>query len=435
MLVYGIDFGTTNSSIALYRDGVPHLVPVGLGGANSMRSVVFFPEPEPGRSIIFAPELDQPSIGDLAVHHYVASGMKGRLVQSVKTFLPDRGFDGTVIGYHRYSLEDFVAIILGELKRQADRHFSTEIDAVVLGRPARFSDDPGEEELAVSRLKDAARRAGFKQVELQHEPIAAALTFERTLTDERLVFVADLGGGTSDFTVMRLGPSRTGQTNRVSDILATRGIEVGGDKLDSRLMRSKLLPYFGANLRWRMTSSDNRWFDMPAHYMSIISDWRRIPFLKTRHDRGFISGLVHHSDDPEAGLRLQALIEENLGYALFQAIDQTKCELSEMTETAIFFYESVLQILEPVNRAEFEAAIEVEREQVRQCTLATLDAAGISAPQVDSVFMTGGTSYVPCFRSLMGSIFGHEKVVSGEMITSVVTGLALSAPLFYSEVQ
>lgn len=418
-LVYGLDFGTTNSAIALYRNGKVISVPVGVHGEFTMQSVLFFSD----KSTI-------PYIGDVAVERYISSDMNGRLIQSPKSILPDEMFSGVVIGYEHYEIEDFVALIIRGLKQRADQLFGIEVDSVVLGMPAQFSTDPKEQSTAETRLVDAARRAGFREVSLQYEPIAAALTYEQSIKSPELVMVADLGGGTSDFTIMRLSPDHATKRSRNSDILATHGVEVGGDRLDSQIMLHKLVKYFGSQLRWK---SWDRWFDMPAHFIHTICEWRRIPFLKNKHDRDFVQKLIAFSDDRESSLRLQALIEENLGYSLFQAIDRAKCELSDSELVEIEYNRLPISIHEPIHRDEFNSAIHPQYEQIRECVISVLNDAGVEMSQIDSVFMTGGTSYVPIFRQMMGELFEPHKVKSGEMYTSVVTGLALSAPLFFHD--
>jgi hypothetical chaperone protein len=427
VLVYGIDFGTTNSSVALFHEGRAWPAPVGADGADFMKSVLFFPEPP--RTLKYVRQV--PSVGDEAIARYLECGMQGRLLQSVKSFLPDGTFKGTRIGHQQYVLEDFIALVLHSLKEKADRHFGIETDAVVLGRPARFSSIDEEETLAEERLAAAASQAGFRHVSLQREPIAAALAYEQSLTDERVVLVVDLGGGTSDFTMMRLGPRLAKNRDRSADILATRGVRIGGDRLDSRIMRHKLTRYFGEHLRWQY---GGKWFDMPAHLMTTICEWSMIPFLKTRRERGFVSRLITYSDDPESSRRLQALIDRNLGYSLFREIDRAKCELSDLPETVIRYDAPPIAFREPLTQIEFEHAIAGEVESTRQAILSTLQDSGLEAPSIASVFMTGGTSYVPAFRNMVASLFGAEKMVSGEMITSVVSGLALSAPQFFRDV-
>jgi hypothetical chaperone protein len=311
---YGVDFGTTNSAISLWEGGQINVLPIAANGKQSMRSVLFFPRDDRN---YYA--------GDEAVRQYIESGMEGRLIQSIKSFLSDASFTGTVIRGRNYSIEDLVVMVLRGIKERADRITGDSVQRAVLGRPARFSDNGQNDALAQTRLLQAAENAGFREVHLQLEPIAAAYSYERTLEKSELVLVADFGGGTSDFALIMLGPDRKGRVERASDVLGTLGVTIGGDNLDSEIMRHKLLCYFGSEIHYE---SANKMLPMPAHLMGLLCEWRMISSLKDTRYKEFISSLRRNADDPDAAERLYALIDEDLGFALFQKIENTKQALS-----------------------------------------------------------------------------------------------------------
>jgi hypothetical chaperone protein len=304
-----------------------------------------------------------------------------------------------------------------------------DVKKVVLGRPAVFSDDSEKEECAKTRLLEAARIAGFEEIHFQIEPIAAALYYELSLTKPEVVLVADFGGGTSDFTLMRLSPKRAKERGRQTDILGTSGVPLAGDKLDSEIMWHKLVKYFGADVKW--ASWDNQWLDMPVHIMRAICDWRQVAFLRESRQRKRISEIRYLADDPNPVARLETLIDENLGYLLFKSIEQAKAGLSENQQEMIEFHQPDIDISEAITRAEFEQMIVPEIEAFDECLKKFLADVNMTGSEIDSVFLTGGTAYVPCIRNFLKDKFGAEKMRQGDAFVSVASGLALSSRLFF----
>ncbi|MFA6918847.1 MAG: Hsp70 family protein, partial [Patescibacteria group bacterium] len=268
--IYGLDFGTTNSAISILDNGEAKVLPIGRHGQKTVRSVLFFPQ-----------DSSRAYVGEEAILKYVSSGMKGRLLQSIKSALTDEGFIGTMINGKKYTVEDLISIIIKELRQKADALVGEEINSVVLGRPAIFSDNLKKESLAQERLKCAAQMAGFEKVYFQLEPIAAAFDYEMTLDKEETVLVADLGGGTSDFTVIKLSPQTSKNKDRREDILSVGGVYIGGDNFDSQIMSHKLLMYFGSLSNYK---SGAKWLHIPNRLTATLCDWRRISFLKSDKD-------------------------------------------------------------------------------------------------------------------------------------------------------
>ena len=411
-LRYGLDFGTTNSAVSILKDGKPEILPIRPDGGRIDRTVLFFPE----RS-------ETHFVGSQAIEQYVQSGMRGRFIRSVKSVLPIPYFTGTYINGKRYTAEDLVEIALRHFKGKADQATGQNVTSVVIGRPVYFSEDEENDKLAQNRLLEAAQRVGFKEIAFQFEPIAAALYFETMLTKPQLVLVADLGGGTTDLTLMRMDPKRVDVPNRRADVLSTNGVYIGGDNFDSEIMRRKLIKHFGSETQWR---SYNKWLDMPAHIFSDICDWRRIPYLKGGQERRMIRQLKSVASDREAMERLEALIDEDLGFALFQEIERAKTDLSSAEKTQIQFTKSKINIKEFLSRVEFAKMITIHLNEIEKCLHELLFRAQIRRSDVDKIFLTGGTSCVPAIQDLFISAFEKEKIELGDALSSVVAGLALS---------
>ncbi len=411
--IYGIDFGTTNSAVAVAENGDVRVLPILEKERKTMRSVLFFPRNERGYFV-----------GEEAISQYVETGMEGRFMQSVKTFLADRGFTGTVIRGKNYTIENLIALILRELKVRADRIVGEDVRSVILGRPARFSEDAEFDELAERRLVEAAKQAGFQEVCLQLEPIAAAYSYELTLGKSELVFIADLGGGTSDFAVIRLDPQKRRRQDRFSDIMGTLGAYVGGDNLDSEIMSHKLLRFFGSQIHYQ---SFDKVLPMPAHLMRALCEWHRISSLKDTQYREFVKMLRRSADDKKAIEYLHALIEEDLGFSLFRIIERSKQHLSTDMSDKIRFHESVIHIEEDITREEFEWMISKEVYSIERCVDQLITRSGVAVSDIDSVFLTGGISHIPRLRKIFTDKFGKKTLRSGDVFVSVAEGLALSA--------
>src|SRR5688572_5826597 len=240
---FGIDFGTSNSAIAMATaDGRVHPVrwqiPTTLGAGDDSATVP---------TVIFAPNYDRSFfVGYDAIRQYLFTGLDGRFMQSIKAFLPAPSFTGTVVRNRHYSIEELVAIFLRQVREVAEQQLGTKLEGkIILGRPARFSLDAEEDRLAETRLLEAARLSGLPEVTLLIEPIAAALAYEATLSHDEVVIVADLGGGTSDFTVMRVGPSHRKSGDRSDSVLASGGVPIASDALDGEVVRSRLFDQLG----------------------------------------------------------------------------------------------------------------------------------------------------------------------------------------------
>lgn len=414
-LVYGIDFGTSNSAVAIiHEDGKSEVLKI--DGKQTVPSLIFFPDNEIGKYYI----------GYEAIAKYLESGMRGRFIQSIKSVLPSDLFTGTNInGFGVLTAEDLVSMILKSLKEKADTVSGTDTKNVVIGRPAKFSEKPKLDELAEERLLIAAKKAGFTNISFQLEPIAAALHYEASLTKEELVLVADIGGGTSDFTIMKLSPDKRNNTNRQEDILASGGVYIGGDSFNSDIMRWKLLEYFGFGSE--IKTIGGKMLPFPSGLLSQICRWQDVSFIKNRETEILLNSILYESTNKEAVTRLQTLIGEDLSYLLFQEIEKAKIGLSTRDKMPIIFNKSKINIDETITRPEFEELIDNRLKRISDSVEEVVKEAGVSNQEIDAVFITGGSSLIPAVREIFAKKFGEEKIVSSDSFTSVASGLALSS--------
>jgi hypothetical chaperone protein len=420
-IAFGIDFGTTNSALSVYRDGRIEIIPVDSGeyGGELMRSVLYFND----ENEIFA--------GHEAIRQYLWEGASGRFMQSIKTFLPNTSFVSTEIFGRKYTIEDLVAIILRQIKERGERFVGCQVDTVVLGRPVYFSTDPLKHQAALQRLENAARKAGFRDVILQYEPVAAALAYEETMAGdgEKTVFIGDFGGGTSDFSIIRVGGASSAGSERLKDVLSLGGLYIAGDRFDSQVMWDRVACYFGRDARYRSFGSDE-WLNVPKGLVYTLSQWHRIPLLRTRKNMELIRLIKSTADNRAAIQNLENIINDNYGFFLFQAIEKTKCDLTAGDDAVIEFTEKDLQISQPISRTEFEQLNRDNFDRIEACVDEVLKSAGLSAGQIDTVFLTGGTSRIPYIKRIFAERFGWDRLNFHNDFTSVVRGLAASVPGF-----
>ncbi|MCE1225866.1 MAG: Hsp70 family protein, partial [Geobacteraceae bacterium] len=384
------------------------------------------------RSVLYFNEENEIYAGNEAVRQYVGDGAAGRFMQSIKTFLPNTSFDSTEIFGKRYGIDDLVAIILRQIKARGETYLGSPVDSVVLGRPVVFSTDATKDAVAEQRLEKAARKAGFKNIWFQYEPVAAALAFEETLQagQERIVFIGDFGGGTSDFSVIRVKGGAFGRSDRRSDVLSLGGVYVAGDKFDSQIMWDKVAHYFGRTARYKTLGKDD-WISVPRSIIYTLCQWHRIPLLRARKTREHIRVIKGSTDDRQAIQNLENIIDDNFGFFLFQAIEGAKCALSDREQATISFTERDLCISEEIGKLEFETINQDNFQQIADCIDDVVARSGLSATRIDSVFLTGGTSRIPRIQSLFAQRFGRDKLENRDAFTSVVHGLGSSVPLFF----
>lgn len=406
MTVCGLDFGTSNSTVALPTGEV---LEIDLEAENRrlFRSVLFFPEEEretyAGAAAI-ARYLDEPS---------------GRFIQSVKSWLPSKAFTHTQIRHRPVTLEELVSMLLRRIREGAERASGETLKRVVLGRPAVLSPEPAADALAQNRLQRAAEQAGFEEISFLIEPIAAALAYEARLEREELVLVGDFGAGTSDFTVMHLGPKRRGARSRLQDVVGSSGVRLGGDSFDAAIMKHALLPFFGGGARYRERFG-SQWLRMPHHIERRLLSWHEMSFIRERSIQELIATMLETSDNIPAIQALHDLVMHNLGFQLFRAIERAKVQLSSEEEARIDFDEDRIHVHVPLRRAQLEEFCQPLLGELAACVDGLLERTGA---EVDAVFLTGGSSYIPAVRRIFSQRFGEARIRTADAFTSVVEGL------------
>ena len=422
---FGIDFGTSNSALSVSFDNQVTLLDIDPGNplSNSLKSILYFIKEE-GQILSF--------VGYEGVRQYMDNGAEGRYMQSVKSFLSDTSFKDTVVYGKRYTLEELIALLLKTMKVRAEKIIGQEVDRVILGRPVVFSSEAERERTARDRLIRAAELAGFKEIRLQMEPVAAARAYEAGLSpdEEQIVLVGDFGAGSSDFTILKVGKSARSIPPE-QNILSVGGLYIGGDDFDACIMRHKVARYYGTEVQVKSMFSDNLTGLSPL-VLTHLLQWHRIPWLRQPKTLESIRELKVC-----AGLRdkrllenLENLIEDNYGYLLFKAIEAAKCRLSDHDESPVFFKDYGITIEEAVSRRDFQGMIETLVEKIGACVDQTLADAGIVPEKIDAVFLTGGSSYIPRIRALFETRMGKEKIRTSDAFTSVAYGLGLESRLY-----
>jgi hypothetical chaperone protein len=422
----GVDFGTTNSSVAwLGDDGRPVLAEFGEAGP-TFRSVLYFDRNEGDRGRV------EWRAGPFAIQRYLAAEEKnGRLIQSLKSFLASRLFRATQIFGQTWRLESLAALILRSLREEAERALGEPIARAVVGRPVRFVNarDAADEKLALARLRAALHNAGFLEIEFELEPVGAAYHYETRLDSDELILIADFGGGTSDFSLLRVGPSRrTGPAGagRERGILANGGVPVAGDAFDGKLIRHLVAPALGKDSEFR-SQLGGQILRTPAWIWKHLERWHHLSFLKSPRTLQTLLDLRREALDREKLEALLHVVENDLGFLLFQAVEAAKRALSTEPEAVFRFAHEGLSIEALVTRAAFEGWIAEELGEIADCVDGVVAQAGLRASDVERVFLTGGSSFVPAVRRLFEERFGAEGLRFGGELTSVANGLALRA--------
>ena len=407
----GIDFGTSNSTVAVDAGNGARLIPLE-AGEPTLPSAVFW-EAESGR----------PLFGRAAIAAYVG-GEDGRLMRGLKSTLGTTLIrEKTRVGRRSLAFTEILGRFLGHLRARLDAEAGPGIEAAVLGRPVHFvDDDPEGDAAAQGVLERLARDCGFREVGFQFEPIAAALDYESGIAGEELVLIVDIGGGTSDFSVVRVSPERARAADRAADILANDGIRVGGTDFDRALSLAEVMPHLG----FGSTTRGGAGF-VPRHAYVDLATWHRINHAYTARNEADFRAILREADRPELVGRMLAVLEGRHGHGLAIATEAAKIALSE-AETAPIRIAAILGGTDPqVRRAGFEAAAEGLTGRIRARIAEVLAQAGIGPEAVGTVFMTGGSARLPVLRQVVAEALPGRPVATGDMLGSVGTGLALDA--------
>jgi hypothetical chaperone protein len=326
----------------------------------------------------------------------------------------------------RRTLEALIACILSDLREKAESQFGTSIRHAVAGRPVHFvgAETDEDDRYAQGRLEKAFHLAGFESVSFELEPVAAAHYYESTLDHDELILIGDFGGGTSDFSLLRVGPSIRRRGRSPKDLLGNAGIGLAGDSFDSKMVRHIVSPALGAGSEMR---SMNKILPVPNWVYFKLERWHHLSFLRTKEVMNMLRSVRTQAFHPEKIEALIDLIQEDLGYQLHRAIQQTKCDLSNQETARFTFIDGAVHLNSVVQRHDFESWISEELSQIEICVDDLLKSSGIQARDVDMVFLTGGSSLVPAVRRIFDVRFGRERIRTGNEFTSVAMGLALKA--------
>ena len=423
--IIGIDFGTTNSSIAFAHDGQVRLLPFLSAGGEifSSRSLLYLQRQMNVARKPVSVWTGAEGIEKYLGHDSFSDEVQGRLIQSLKSYLSARNLTGTEIFGRQYGFQDLVARILSNLRLRASEWLGFEVKRAVAGRPVMFvgADSEDDNAFAVDRLRQAFLQAGFTDVTFVMEPVAAAYAYESTATQDEVVLIGDFGGGTTDFSLLRVGPSA--RTSRGLQVLGSSGTGIAGDAFDARIVRRLISPALGSE---SVTRSAGKVMPvLPAWVYANLERWHTLSFLRTRATMDMLRVAERRAPEPEKIAALITIVEHDLGYRLHQAVQHVKLDLSHQAETEFVLDTDLLHLRAHVTRTQFEQWIAPELARMEGSLEDLLQKTGISSPQVDRVFLTGGTSLVPAVRNLFSRRFGEDRVQSGEAFTSVAYGLAL----------
>ncbi len=409
---YGaIDFGTSNSTAGLFNGGKPRLVT--LEGDNvTIPSAVFFNF-----------EDDRTYFGRSAIDAYTAN-IEGRLLRALKSVLGTSLIrEKTRIKTRSMAFTDIVGGFIAYLRQRLESEAGGTVDKVVLGRPVHFvDDDMAADAQAQAELEKTARSRGFKHISFQFEPIAAALDYEQSVTREELALIIDIGGGTSDFSIVRVSPQRAKASDRKDDILANAGVHIGGTDFDRLLSVATVMPELGY-----MTPTRDGKRNLPVGYFFDLATWQRINLLYTAKAMQDLRSIRYEAARPELVERMIEIVRHRLGHALAGQVEQAKIALTDAPATSIDLDMLEERLKLPLSSEKLAGAIATAVQRIAATVEATLRDAGVAAKHVDTLFLTGGSTAIPQVRNAILGLFPGARVVQGDMFGSVGLGLAIDA--------
>ncbi len=442
----GIDFGTSNTSAAIFDGQNVRVLPIDPFANNQ----------EVARTILYITKDQTPYIGGEAVkmyykqnigrtrrfvkvwvgeieyrgadmfyvrdvYAYVDELLPGRLLQYLKTGLRNVNYSGTSIFEKKYSIENLVSIYLETIKRRTESLLNQKVENVVLGRPVHLANNLDDDEKAKERLINAAKEAGFKNITLELEPIAAALEYEYTLSKPENIVVFDFGGGTLDITVARVGKKSEHR------IFATGGVDIAGTLFDTAIIRSKMLGHFGEGVVYGEHN-----IPFPRDLIEGVCDWLSLPSLATSETKLMLANGMRKSNHPCRIANLNSLIFNEYGFDFYNSVEGAKIQLSDEYTSIVELEGEEISIWQMITRSQFELIISSYVNSVKACVFQTLKESGLQVEKIDYVVTTGGSSKIPVFIKLLSDIFGSEKIRSSSIFTSVTSGLAIRAHDIYS---
>jgi hypothetical chaperone protein len=452
----GIDFGTTNTSAAVFDGHKLEYIPLDPQNSSpqNLRSMIYidskqnvrlgtdavqtFLREDTGRPVIFEEkvvgtientvagishgpfEQDDPItiIYDVVISDDVA--VRGRLLQSIKTALRSSSYKGTQIFNKYYTVEELIALILIHVKQKSELYLNQPVQQAVVGRPVTFSQNYEDDCIAEEKIRQAAKLAGFTNIVFVPEPVAAAAFYTNRSYKDQTILVFDFGGGTLDLTVLQV--TATGQQNALSSV----GVLVGGDDLDTTIMRGKVSPYFGTRSSID-TNYDGRPLAFPEHMAELLEHWQTIPVLTRPQNLSVIQRGIRYSNNQSAFEALETLATKNYGFALFQKIEHAKCDLSNQIHSTVKMQMEKIKLHIELSRDEFNTLISQEKSQVRAGIKEVIASSGIKPEQIDVIVATGGSSSIPSFQALLKAEIPMASIVVSDLFGSTTGGLAMYA--------
>ena len=407
----GIDFGTSNSAMAwVGTQGSARLIPLE-GEALAMPTAVFYNA-----------EDSSTHFGRDALKHYL-EGTEGRLMRSLKSLLGSPLLlETTQIGHQQISFQDIIGTYLATLRERATRSLGTAPRRVVMGRPVHFvDDDPERDAQAEASLRQAVQSVGFEEVSFQLEPIAAALDYEQRLTTESTVLVVDLGGGTSDFTVVRLGPDRMKNADRGQDILATTGVHIGGTDYDRQLNLAQVMPLLG----YKHIGPEQR--EVPSRVFFDLATWHLIHWQYQPKAISHAKTLRSNYSDPRLHERLMQVLTERHGHHMAHEVEQAKIRCSVNNADTVIDLSVIERNLQAtLGVADMQAHLHELLARTVACARECVQRAGLTDTSLDAIYLTGGSSALRTFQQALQAEFAGVKLVEGDLFGGVALGLAYS---------
>ncbi|AUX75649.1 Hsp70 family protein [Sinorhizobium fredii] len=409
----GLDFGTTNSVLALAQGASTRslFVDSPAGRFDTTRTALSFLKQGHASLKVEA--------GQAAIREFIDNPGECRFLQSIKTFAASALFQGTLVFAKRQEFEDLMYSFLARLRDYAGDDWNGALQRLVVGRPVQFAGASPDEKLAIERYGRALARFDFPEIHYVYEPVAAAFYFARKLESDATVLVADFGGGTTDYSIIRFA-SRGGRLSATP--VGHSGVGVAGDHFDFRIIDNIVAPLIG---KGSLFKSFDKLLEVPSSYYANFGRWNQLSIFKTLRDFAELKKLVRTSLEPEKLAAFVDLIEHDEGYPLYQAVSATKMRLSQEEETEFFFAPLGERSRRIVRRKDFEAWIAPDLARIDAALDEVLATTATAPADIDRIFLTGGTSFVPAVRRLFDDRFGPERIESGGELLSIAHGLAL----------
>ncbi len=413
----GLDFGTTNTVLALSESAAATqsmTFTSSVGVTDTMRTALsFMKDPVVGAQAL------KVEAGQAAIRQFIDNPGDCRFLQSIKTFAASALFQGTLVFARRHAFDDLMEVFLRRLKAYAGDGWPADVSRVVTGRPVQFAGASPDPALALERYNAALTRLGFPEIHYVYEPVAAAYYFAQTLKSDATVLVADFGGGTTDYSLIRFERQAGRLTAKP---IGHSGVGIAGDHFDSRMIERLVAPEIGKGSFFK---SFDKVLEVPSGYYANFARWNQLSIFKTTREFADLKSLVRSSLEPEKLELFIDLVEHDEGYPLYQAISATKMALSAADEAEFHFAPLGAAGRKTVRRADFEDWIAPDLTRIEGALDEVLDKTGTAPGAIDKVFLTGGTSFVPAVRRIFTRRFDADRIESGGELLSIAHGLAL----------